>query len=98
MLSSSMDLCLSQLQSTGLECLVISAVDLSLASSEDSLVALCQSSLLSVQATKLGVDMVAEVLSTLERLVNNEALIRNNGSLALSKIGKAAVKGNVFIS
>lgn len=97
LLSSAIDQCQSQLSGTGLECLIISAVDLGLASSVDSLNALCCCSLLAVQASSLDIDVNNEVSAALDKLVLASAIIRSGDDLALSKIGKAAVKGTLNI-
>lgn len=97
LLSSAIDQCQSQLSGTGLECLIISAVDLGLASSVDSLNALCRCSLLAAQASSLDIDLNNEVSAALDKLVQASAIIRSGADLALSKIGKAAVKGTLNI-
>ncbi|XP_046671023.1 helicase POLQ-like isoform X1 [Homalodisca vitripennis] len=94
LLSSDMDLCSSQLAGTGLECLIISAVDLGVVCTAKTVLAMCQCSLLAVQAARLGVDLPEAVTAALDRLVQIGALTRSADNLELSKIGKAAVKGD----
>lgn len=93
LLSSSIDVCESQLVGTGLECLVISSVDLALASSMDTLSQLCRCSLLSVQADALRVDLDTLISQALQQLMDSGAVVSKDDTLTLSNIGRAAVKG-----
>ncbi|XP_054274745.1 helicase POLQ-like isoform X2 [Macrosteles quadrilineatus] len=95
LLSSSMDLCNSQLEGTGLACLIISAVDLGLAATTSALHSLCHCTLLAVQATRLSVDLASLIGETVDTLVNSGAMVVDGDLLKLSKIGKAAVKANL---
>lgn len=93
LLSSSMDLCTSQLTGTGLACLIISSVDLGLAPSTTALQSLCRCYLLAVQAARLNIDVDSLINKAVETLVHDQALQVDGDNLSLSKIGKAAMKG-----
>lgn len=93
-----MECCQSQLiNNNGIYGLVLSAVALSVTTTKQQLIQLAQCTLLSIQSSQLAVDLLTKVENILKELVSSGAIIqKNQESLELSRIGKAAVKGIGF--